>query len=189
MMSLEHSLDERNILLNTAASSIHFGFVERRPLEVDLLKHPPRLQEFRNTFVTLYVRGEFQGCIGSMRAHTPLVQDVAKNAFSAAFQDRRGAPMSPTDLPDLKISISILSAPEPIQFLDEAELISRVRPGIDGLIVEEQGRHGTLLPSVWENIPDPGDFVRHVKLKAGLPSSYWSSSIRYMRYRTEYFSN
>lgn len=188
-MSETYSPEHRRVLLEVAAASIEFGFAEQRALEVDAQKHPPQLTEFRNTFVTLYARGEFQGCIGSMRPIAPLVQDVAKNAYFAAFMDRRVAPLNRADFTALKISISVLSAPEPIAFVDEDDLIRKVRPGIDGLIVHEQGQSGTLLPSVWEHLPDPRDFVRHVKAKAGLPTSYWSTSIRYMRYTTEAFSN
>ena len=188
-MCAMYSPENRNVLLNTASASIQMGFAEKRPLEVDLLNHPPELQEVRNAFVTLYVRGEFRGCIGSMRPIAPLVQDVAKNAFFAAFLDRRVGPLNPAEFPELNISISVLSAPEPLAFLDEEDLVTKVRPGIDGLIVYEQNTSGTLLPSVWDQIPDPRDFVRHVKAKAGLPTSYWSTSIRYSRYTTESFSN
>lgn len=188
-MSARYSNEHRTVLLNTAASSIQMGFVEKRPLEPNVEIHPPELQEFRNAFVTLYVRGEFRGCIGSMRPIAPLVADVAKNAYYAAFMDRRVGPLNPDEAAELKISISVLSAPEPLQFVDEDDLVRQVRPGIDGLIVYENGQSGTLLPSVWEHISDPREFICHVKTKAGLPMSYWSSSIRYSRYTTEAFSN
>ena len=188
-MCAMYSPEHRKVLLDTAAGSIQLGFVEKRPLEVKVDIHPPELQELRNAFVTLYARGDFRGCIGSMRPIAPLVQDVAKNAYYAAFMDRRVGPLNPAEFSELKISISVLSAPEPLEFLDEEDLVKKVRSGIDGLIVYEQNTSGTLLPSVWEHISNPREFVRHVKAKAGLPTDYWSSSIRYSRYTTESFSN
>jgi hypothetical protein len=184
-----YSPEQRRLLLDTASRSIQHGFAHRQPWQVNLQEYPTLLQEIRNTFVTLYLHGEFQGCIGSLRPHAALAQDVARNAFSAAYEDHRGPALAEHNILSLKIQISVLHPPEAIAFDSEENLIAKVRPGTDGLIVEENGRTGTLLPSVWEHLPDPGDFVRHVKLKAGLPSSYWSTSIRYLRYTTEAFSN
>ncbi|HYG77221.1 MAG TPA: AmmeMemoRadiSam system protein A [Planctomycetota bacterium] len=184
-----YSPENRRILLDVALNSIRQGYQTRRPLEVDLQSLPAELQQMGNAFVTLEVNGNFQGCIGSLRAVAPLAQDVARNAFSAAYNDRRGRILTPADFGALHVHISVLSVPEPIQFMSEEDLVAQVRPGIDGLIVQENGASGTLLPSVWEKFPDAQGFVNYVKMKAGLPGSYWSSSIRWLRYTTESFSN
>jgi AmmeMemoRadiSam system protein A len=115
--------------------------------------------------------------------------DVSHNAYAAAFEDPRGRVLKEDDLKDLDIDISVLSEAEPLQFKDEADALAQVRPGIDGLIFQDGGRVGTLLPSVWEALPDKREFFQHVKLKAGLPKTYWSPTVVVKRYTTEMFSN
>lgn len=182
----------RQLLLNVARSSVQHGLRERRALAPELVAFPREFHEERATFVTLYLPARngdkvLQGCIGSLKPHRPLVVDVARNAYAAAFEDRRGRKLLDIDLNTLEIHISLLHPPEPMTFVSEDDLVAQVRPGVDGLIVEENGHRGTLLPSVWESLPDPREFVRHVKLKAGLSPSYWSSSLRFYRYTTEAF--
>jgi len=177
------------MMLEIADRSIRAGLLTRWPLQVEVATLPAELQVFRNAFVTLYRGGTFQGCIGSMRPVAPLAQDVATHAYAAAHTDPRGSVLTETDFAALKIHVSVLSAPERIEFISEDDMVSKVRPGIDGLIAEENGRTGTLLPSVWANLRDARDFVNHVKVKAGLSEGYWSSTIRWLRYTTESFSN
>lgn len=129
----------------------------------------PWLQQAGATFVTLTKDGELRGCIGSLQAARPLGADVAENAVSAAFRDPRFPPMTPEEWPSVRVEVSLLSAPKPMRFADEADLLSQVRAGEDGLILECDGRRATFLPQVWESIPDKMLFLRELVRKAGLP--------------------
>ena len=180
---------QRQTMLETAAASIQHGLAYDEPLAVESKACAPALREKGATFVTLRLGGELQGCIGTLQAVRPLIADVAHNAYAAAFQDPRGGVLTDADLPRLEISISILSASEPLRFSSEEDLLSQIRPGVDGLILREGANRGTLLPSVWEALPDAKTFLRHLKLKAGLPGDYWSPTVNVARYTTEYFSN
>ena len=120
-----------------------------------------------------------------LEAVRPLARDVAENAFSAAFRDNRFPPLAADEFDDLELHISILSPPEPMTFRSEQDLIAQIRPEIDGLILEEGLRRGTFLPSVWESLPNPHQFLKHLKQKAGLPTEYWSDTIKVSRYTAE----
>jgi AmmeMemoRadiSam system protein A len=109
-----------------------------------------------------------RGCVGSIEARRPLAEDVARNAFLAAFQDSRFDPLSERELAALDIELSVLGAPEPIAFASEAELLRKIEAGRDGLILEQHGRRAVFLPQVWNMLPDPADFLAHLKDKAGL---------------------
>ena len=180
---------ERRTLLALARSSIRHGLRRHQPEPVDPLDYPPALREPRAAFVTLTRRGQLRGCIGHLEACQPLVQDVAENAYSAAFRDPRFPPIGDEELADLEVHISVLSPPEPIAASSEAELLERVRPGVDGLILEDKGHRGTFLPAVWESLPQPAQFLAHLKQKAGLPPDYWSDSVRISRYTAEAFGD
>ncbi|MGR9088792.1 MAG: AmmeMemoRadiSam system protein A [Gammaproteobacteria bacterium] len=175
-------------LLSLAKDSIRHGLNTGKPLAVDPADFDPELAQPCATFVTLHSRHQLRGCIGMLRAVRPLVEDVSENAFAAAFKDHRFPPLEESELDSLEIHISILSPYEPIRFESEADLIGQLQPGIDGLVLEEGNRRGTFLPSVWKSLPQPREFLRQLKQKAGLPASYWSDRIRVSRYRTEEFS-
>ncbi len=185
-----HSLpvQERQTLLAVARSSIQHGLRQGAPLAVVLDHYPASLRVKRATFVTLHRDHQLRGCIGTLEAIRPLVEDVAHNAYAAAFADPRFPPVSETELDSLQLEISVLSPSQPMNFDSEEDLIRQLRPGIDGLILEEKGHRGTFLPSVWESLPDPKRFLQHLKLKAGLSPDYWSDTVRVERYTTESFS-
>jgi AmmeMemoRadiSam system protein A len=187
MYSTEATINQtdRNVLLDTARSSIQHGLESGKALAVNSADYPDELQAERACFVTLQIAGELRGCIGHLQAVQPLIRDVAENAWAAAFQDPRFAPLSQAEFPRLEIHISILSPPLAMSFTSQQDLLAQIRPGIDGLILEDGYRRGTFLPSVWESLPEVSDFLAHLKLKAGLPASYWSDSIRVSRYTSE----
>ncbi len=135
-------------------------------------------------FVTLRIDGELRGCIGSLTAHRPLAEDVRHNAIAAAFEDPRFPPLSRREFERTTLEISILSPPEPFPVRDEADLLSHLRPGIDGLILEDATHRATFLPSVWEELPAPRDFLRQLKHKAGLPADHDTRLLRFHRYTT-----
>jgi hypothetical protein len=140
------------------------------------------------SFVTLSRKGNLRGCIGSPTAWRPLAVDVADNAVRAAFQDPRFPPMSPAEWPDVKLSVSLLSPPQTMSFSDEPDLLAQLRPGIDGLIIEDQGRRALFLPAVWAQLPDRRSFLAHLKSKAGLLVDHWSPSFRALRFTNTAFT-
>lgn len=181
------SEEDRQTLLEVAAASVRHGLDTGRPLQLDVSRYSPPLQAPGASFVTLNIGGQLRGCIGMLEPVRPLVEDVAENAFAAAFRDPRFPPVSPAEYDLLEYHISILNRPEPMQFESEADLIRQLRPGVDGLILEDRGHKGTFLPAVWESLPDPADFLRHLKMKAGLPPDYWSDTLKVWRYTVEEF--
>jgi len=187
MCSAETTINQsdRGILLETARASIQHGLDQGKTLKVTTADYPDELQAQRACFVTLQIAGELRGCIGHLQAMQPLIDDVAENAWAAAFKDPRFAPLSQAEYPRLEIHISILSPPQAMTFTSQEDLLTQIRPGIDGLILEDDYRRGTFLPSVWESLPEAADFLAHLKLKAGFPANYWSDKIRISRYTSE----
>ncbi len=181
-------MDERQQqLLDLAEASIRHGLDHGRPLNPEPDEYPAIPTQAGASFVTLHRHGELRGCIGSLEAHQPLLVDVAHNAFAAAFSDPRFPPLEKSELPGLEMHISLLSPTTPIHFQSEAELLRQLRPGEDGLVLEEGRHRGTFLPSVWQQLPTAELFLRHLKQKAGLPPDYWSHTLRVSRYTTESF--
>jgi AmmeMemoRadiSam system protein A len=179
--------EQQGILLELAERAIRHALETGRALQVDPADFEEPLQVPAACFVTLKKQGELRGCIGSLEAHRSMVEDVAHNADSAAFSDPRFPPLREEELAGLELDISLLTPAEEIHFSSEADLLSQIRPGIDGLIIEEGYRRGTFLPSVWEQLPRPEQFLQHLKLKAGLPPDHWSGNIRVSRYTTQIF--
>jgi len=132
------------------------------------LDHPAWLAQPGASFVTLTLDGALRGCIGSLQAHRALGVDVAANAENAAFRDPRFAPLTLQEWPRVAAEVSVLSVPEKAEFGDDIDLLGRLRPGIDGVILEYQGRRGTFLPQVWESLPDRRLFMQELRRKAGL---------------------
>jgi AmmeMemoRadiSam system protein A len=176
---------DRDALLRLALHSIRYGLAHGCAIPVDPADYSPALQAQRTSFVTLEKQGALRGCIGSLEAKHPLVVDVAENAFAAAFRDTRFTPLAADELPDLEVHVSVLSAQEGMDISSEQDLLAQLRPGIDGLVLEEGDRRATFLPSVWESLADPRDFVTHLKVKAGWNRSYWSDGIRALRYTAD----
>jgi len=172
-------------LLTVAKASIKYGLTHHRPSTVTLSDYSPALQQLGASFVTLQKQGELRGCIGSLEAHRPLLVDIAENAFAAAFQDPRFPPLQEQELNGLEIHISLLTPAEAFPVKDEADLLRQLNTGIDGLILQEGRHRATFLPSVWESLPDPKQFLAQLKLKAGLPSDYWSSTLSFERYQAK----
>lgn len=175
------------VLLRVAHDAIAYGLTHEREIQIDVKNYEGELQELRASFVTLKLYGQLRGCIGTLEAYQPLVLDIAHNAHAAAFADPRFAPLTAAEFKDLEIHISILNPAEEMQFNSEEELIAQLRPNVDGLILSDGRARGTFLPSVWEQLPEPREFLAHLKLKAGLPARYWSNTIKIKRYTTTAF--
>jgi AmmeMemoRadiSam system protein A len=147
--------------------------------------HPraePWLQEPGATFVTLREDGDLRGCVGSIRAYRPLGEDVVANARAAALYDSRFPPVVPAELPRISLEVSLLSPPAPLPAATEAEAIARLRPGVDGVILEDGPARSTFLPQVWEQLPEPRRFLAYLKQKAGLRPDAWSPTLRLWTY-------
>ena len=151
-------------------------------LEVDPDEHAPRLRAPGASFVTLRHASELRGCVGRLEAVDPLVRDVARSAHRAACADTRFERVLPHELVSLELKISVLSPLEPLRVESEAELLSALRPGVDGLVLRDGARGATFLPAVWESLPAPEAFLRELLRKAGLPERYWSQTLRLERY-------
>ena len=179
--------EQQQTLLQLAEEAIRHALDTGRALQVAPDDYEEALRTPAACFVTLKKGGELRGCIGSLEAHRSMVEDVAHNADAAAFSDPRFPPLREEELAGLELDISLLTPAEEMEFDSEADLLSQIRPGIDGLIIEEGYRRGTFLPSVWEQLPHPEQFLQHLKLKAGLPPNHWSGNIRVSRYTTQIF--
>ena len=175
---------EKHLLLTVAKDAILHGLEQGRSIKLDLAKFPATLTQAGASFVTLEKQGSLRGCIGTLQAYQPLAQDVADHAYAAAFDDPRFHRIEATEIQEVDIHISILSTAEEIKFSSEQDLLSKIRPGVDGLILEDGVHRGTFLPSVWTSLPKPVDFLNQLKQKAGLPTDYWSDTIRVSRYTT-----
>lgn len=144
---------------------------------------PAWLRQAGASFTTLTLDGKLRGCVGSLAAHRPLGDDVAENAKRAAFEDPRFPALTRDEWPRCRVEVSLLSAPKPLSFADEADLLAQLRRGEDGLILDCDGRRGTFLPQVWESIAEPRQFLTELKRKAGLPVDTPLARCRVWRYR------
>ncbi|MBI5007407.1 MAG: AmmeMemoRadiSam system protein A [Nitrosomonadales bacterium] len=173
--------DKGNTLLHLARAAIgrELGFISHELPRSDWLEEPGA------TFVTLTLDTQLRGCIGSLEAHRPLIDDVRANAVASAFRDPRFDPLSKSEFGKVFIDVSLLSQPEPMRFKSEQDALEQLNPGQDGVILA-YGRHrATYLPQVWAQLPEPRDFVGHLKNKAGLPDDFWSNDIQLSRYTVQ----
>lgn len=168
-------------LLVLARNAIGRAFDRRDHPFTDL----PELHVPGATFVTLTQHDTLRGCIGSLSAYRPLIDDVRENAGAAAFSDPRFPPVSDEEFDGLRVEVSLLSPPHPMSFRDEADALAQLRPQIDGVILNMGNRRATFLPQVWEQLPEARVFMTHLKQKAGLPADFWSPDLRLERYQVE----
>ena len=170
------------ILLPIARSSISevLGH-EHEPVD-DLILNETWLQQKAACFVTLTQQEQLRGCIGTLEAHRPLLDDVQHNARAAAFQDPRFSPLTSDELERTEIEISLLSPMQAMEFSDEQQALEQLQPGTDGLVFEFDRYRSTFLPQVWEQLPAATDFIAHLKQKAGLPADFWADDVKLYRY-------
>ena len=160
----------KQILLAVGRRGLERFVREHDMYRPDLRKLPLAVSQPRCSFVTLTDDGRLRGCIGSTEAQRPLAEDVAYHAAAAA-RDPRFAPVKPTELGDIRLAVTILSPPQPLPYADYDDLLARLRPEIDGLILAWEGRRGVLLPQVWRRILEPARFVTILARKAGIPEA------------------
>ena len=170
-------------LLSIARRSIEHGLATGRAMPLSMQDMPKALREPGAAFVSLHdARGQLRGCIGTLEAYRPLAEDVAENAWAAASRDPRFPPLSASELSGVTLHVSRLTTPVPIAARSRAELVQRLRPGRDGLVLEDRGRRATFVPDVWQGLPDAEEFVAQLWKKAGLPPDHWSPTARAWRY-------
>lgn len=179
---------KQNLLLTLAWQSIANGLKTGKPLKIDIPDYPIDFSEPCATFVTVKYKHQLRGSFGSLHATRPLAEDVCENAFAAAFCDRHFPSVNDEELADLKIQIDLLSPPEQIIFTSEIELISQLKPHVDGLILEEGSHHACFMPSNWETFHTPMQFLQQLKRKAGLPATYWSKTVKASRFTVDCMS-
>ena len=179
---------ERETLHQAASGSLRHGLSRGRPPPVEIHGYPERLRTKRACFVTLKLGQDLRGCVGSVRPVRPLIEDAIYNAYAAGFDDSRFPPLEEDELGALIIGISILGPLEAMAPGSEAELVAALRPNEDGLVLEEGERRGVFLPQVWDTLPEAADFVRQLKVKAGLSADHWSDSIEAFRFAAKSFS-
>ena len=164
---------EKESLLKLARQALEMGLrgEELTPLKQESLT--PLLQTPGASFVTLTVRGQLRGCIGALEPSIPLAEDVREHALAAALDDYRFPSVQPEELEEIKIEISRLTAPTPLDYDDAEDLLRRLRPGIDGVVLLDGRLRATFLPQVWEKVPDPVDFLNQLCYKMGATADLW----------------
>ncbi|MBO4521032.1 MAG: AmmeMemoRadiSam system protein B [Alphaproteobacteria bacterium] len=169
-------------LLRVAAQSIITGFERGRPLRLRENRYPEELREKGATFVNIYYNGALRGSSGSTEATRSILEDISENAYAAAFSDYRFIPLNEDEMKKAEISISFLTHPVPIRFENEEDLLSKVAPQLDGLILKERANRALFLPQTWQTFSSPKEFFIHLKQNAGLPADYWSPTVKVYRF-------
>lgn len=175
MGAMDESLTEaeRKILLRLAREALERG-VRGEPLPaLDASALTPLLRSAGASFITLTEHGELRGCIGALQPYQPLAEDVREHAIAAALQDYRFPPVIPGELPDIEIEISRLTVPKALVYRSPEELLEKLHPGLDGVILRDGARRATFLPQVWEKIPEKVEFMNQLCAKMGAAHNLW----------------
>jgi uncharacterized protein len=174
-----------------ALTALAVSTVHDRLLGTDSAPAEPAAGSLRSpgaSFVTLERHGRLRGCIGTLLAVRPLYQDVVRNALKA-MRDPRLPPVDRRDWPELDVSVSVLTEPEPLPADDRATLLAALRPGEDGLLLTDPYHRATFLPAVWAKLPDPDRFLDHLLAKGGWPPGTWPPDLIASRYRSAEFTD
>lgn len=172
-MSEKLSADEQQTLLRLAREALESA-VRGHPLPpLDQTQLTPILRAEGAAFVTLTVRGQLRGCIGALQPYQPLVEDVREHAVAAGIQDYRFSPVRPSELGQIQIEVSRLTLPQPLPYTNADDLLAKLRPGVDGVILRDGQRRATFLPQVWDQIPEKAEFLSHLCAKMGAASNLW----------------
>lgn len=183
-----YSKTQQKFLLKLARDAIKNRLFTGRNLKIDESKINEQLKENRGVFVTITIGSQLRGCIGHIVPVQELYKDVAENAINAAFDDPRFYPLSKDELDLIKIEISILSLPQKIDYKNTQDLLSKITPLKDGIILKKGFFQATYLPQVWEDLTDKNAFLSSLCLKAGLPSDEWKTgTLEVSRYSVEKF--
>ena len=189
-----HNLSEAQgqVLVRLARQTLMERLGKQIPqAEIDSLNSALKDSCFKSlygTFVTLKIDERLRGCIGNLTSDTPLESGVRRNAINAAFHDPRFEPLSASEIDRIEIEISVLSEPQPLIHRDGDDLVKKLRPHIDGVIIRKGHASATFLPQVWEQLPRPQDFLAHLCTKAGLAADSWQKpDLEVSTYEVQYF--
>ena len=180
--------EEQKTLLRLAREALEHGVKgeDLPPLDSSVLT--PRLLEEGASFVTLTERGQLRGCIGALEPYQSLVQDVREHAVAAALEDPRFPPVNTREVDRIQIEVSRLTRPVPLQYTDANDLLCKLHPHVDGIILRDSFRRATFLPQVWEKIPDPAEFLDNLCYKMGANPSLWRKKhLEVLIYQVEEF--
>jgi AmmeMemoRadiSam system protein A len=172
-MSQPLTAEEKETLLGLARQALEDGVHGRTLPLLHQSSLTPNLTQYSSSFVTLTINNELRGCIGALEAHQPLVDDVREHAVAAALQDPRFPPVQVDELSSIKLEISRLTTPEPLIYYSADDLLKKLRPQVDGVILKHGARRATFLPQVWEKISDPVEFLERLCQKMGLEANAW----------------
>jgi AmmeMemoRadiSam system protein A len=179
---------EKQTLLRLAREAMEHGVRGKKTPSLDHNSLTPHLLEQGASFVTLTIDGELRGCIGALEAYQPLVDDVREHAIAAALEDPRFNPVNETELNRIRLEVSCLTTPQPLEYSSSADLLTKLRPHIDGVILKSDYHRATFLPQVWEKIPDPEDFLDYLCVKMGAKPNLWlSAKLQVYVYQVEEF--
>jgi AmmeMemoRadiSam system protein A len=182
------TLEERKTLLRMAREAMERGVKGEKLPPLDDASLTPHLREDGASFVTLTVRGQLRGCIGTLEPYQPLADDVREHAVAAALDDPRFPPVSEHELHGIEIEVSRLTRPIPLEYKDASDLLSKLRPHVDGVILRDTFRRATFLPQVWEKIPDPAEFLDNLCYKMGASPDLWRRKhVDVLTYQVEEF--
>lgn len=189
MMPEQHlSETERSFLLSLARKSIENHVKGQRPPDLELDGLSGILKEQGAAFVTLTIQGYLRGCVGALEPYQSLAEDVREHAVAAAFEDYRFPPVQSNELEKIEIEISYLTRPLSLKYEDADDLVRKLRPDIDGVVIKDGMRRATFLPQVWEKIPNPNDFLGELCMKMGAPADLWRrKKLEVMIYQVEEF--
>ena len=166
---------EKQTLLRLAREAMTLRVQGKNLPRLDLASLPEILREHGASFITLTIHGQLRGCIGALEPYQPLAEDVREHAAAAALEDPRFAPVSESELSAIQIEVSRLTRPIPLEYSDANDLLSSLKPHVDGVILRDAFHRATFLPQVWEKIPHPAEFLNQLSLKMGLHENAWRS--------------
>ena len=188
-MQSDHLTDEeKKTLLRLARQAMEGAVKKGKPPRLDPSTLTLRLKEQGASFVTLTIRGQLRGCIRSLQSYQPLAEDVCEHAIAAALEDARFPPVDSKELNQINIEVSRLTEPYPLEYSTADDLIQKLRPNMDGVILSDGIRRATFLPQVWEKIPDPARFLENLCYKMGRDPDAWRRKhLDVMIYQVEEF--
>ena len=169
------SQTEQEQLLIIARQALETSVHNKSLPILELGSLPPVLRENGASFVTLTISGRLRGCIGALQAYQPLAKDVQEHAMAAALQDFRFPQVQPAELPAITVEVSVLTSALPLVYDGPEDLLDKLNPGEDGLVLADGYRKATFLPQVWDSLPTPEEFLSHLCLKMGAPSDLWKT--------------
>jgi AmmeMemoRadiSam system protein A len=172
-MSNQLTTEEKQTLLRLARQALEHGVRGDKLPPLDSASLTPTLLADGVSFVTLTERGNLRGCVGALEAYQPLAEDVREHAVAAALEDYRFPPVQPGELGRIRIEVSRLTAPVPLEYGSPEDLLAKLRPHVDGVILKDGLRRATFLPQVWEQLEDPEEFLAHLCAKMGAPHDQW----------------